>query len=91
MKRIKVGQRVRLAEPARVAVRFWSAQHGGIVGAGGAIIPREVLEGMGTIVSIMGNAKTSGRGLIGFDGSAYGLWLDAEYFQAEGRPAAGKE
>jgi len=29
MTRVKVGQRVRLAEPARVAVRFWSARVNG--------------------------------------------------------------
>ena len=69
----------RLADPLHIAVRFYSAEHGGIIGAGlGAphIVARENMESAAEVMSLCGSGKTSDRGLVAWpDGS--GMWLDA--------------
>ncbi len=80
LKRLRIGQWVRVANPIELAARFYSQQHGGIVGAGygyAQIIPRRVLDNPGKVVAVAGKGKTSARGLIEFDEGA-SMWLDAD-------------
>lgn len=81
MKRVKVGQAVRLADPARIAARFYSTQYGGIIGAGFGsphVIARDTIDGPATVVALSGSGKTAPRGLIEWP-SGDGMWLDAEH------------
>lgn len=76
LKRLGVGKRVQIRDPARIAVRFYSAEHMGILGVDSTVVPRESLDGTATVGEVMGGGKSSSRGLIVFDlGGA--MWLNA--------------
>lgn len=77
MKRLRIGQRVRVSDPLRLAVRTWDPEIHACRGAGGMPIPRELIDGPGTVVSL---ATGADRGLVAFvdpDGNL-GMWLEAK-------------
>src|SRR5262249_2463694 len=92
--RFRVGDRAVVAYPARVASRFWSMQHQGIVGAGGTLLPRAVLERPGRVANVVG-----GRGLgqvkrvlldwgMDDENRSLGIWLDSDQLaRSNPRPA----
>ena len=78
-----LGRRVRLADPYRIAVRFYSTARRGIIGAGGSTLPRDVLDTIGTVASI-GSGKGDGRRVLvewadaaTEENPSPGMWLDA--------------
>ena len=80
--RFKVGDRVALADPVRVATRFWSAQHRGIIGAGGTILPRAILDRPAAVASVGAGQGGIKRVLLdwGIDDQnrSLGIWLDSD-------------
>ena len=81
--RWRVGDRAAIADPLRAAARFWSAQHRGIVGAGGTILPREILDRSGVIASVGAGRGGSARRVLldwGMDAEnrSLGIWLDGD-------------
>lgn len=85
--KVKLGRPVRLRDPARFAARFNSPEHGGIVGAGGAILPRELLEQPGVISD---TSKDKRRVMIHWpeagDGNL-GAWVDVDMLMVEPKAA----
>ena len=82
MRRLRVGQQVRIEDPARTAARFWVADRRAIMGAGGVYVPRVALDGIGTVAMVAVNGT---RGCVEFshtpteDGYVRSsLWLDAD-------------
>lgn len=77
MKRLTIGRKVKIANPVSIAARFWSEDHGGIVGAGYQIIDRALLDGDCYVVSLAHKCKGQ-RGLIAFGSpeSNQAMWLD---------------
>ncbi len=81
LKRLGIGKRVQLRDPARIAVRFYSPERIGILGVHGTVLRRESLDGNATVGEVMGGGKSSTRGLIVFDlGGA--MWLNASDCQS---------
>lgn len=80
--RWRVGERAVIADPVRTAARFWSAQHRGIVGAGGTILPREILDRPATVASVGAGQCGIKRVLLdwGMDAEnrSLGIWLDSD-------------
>lgn len=78
MKRLRLGQAVKVADPMNLAARFYSPEHQGITGAGGIKIDRQLLDGPAFVVSIVARTNST-RGLIAFGSpeSNQGMWLDA--------------
>jgi hypothetical protein len=80
--RFQVGQPAAIADPVRIASRFWSAQHQGIVGAGGMILPRMILERPGTVATVTAGQRGIKRVLLdwGLDDQnrSLGIWLDSD-------------
>ena len=83
MKRLRVGSKVRLADPSAIACRFWDSGRGCIMGAGGAPVHREMLDEIG-VVAMLADRCNGARGCVTFDMVRNGqrieasLWLDAE-------------
>ena len=77
MKRMKVGKKVRIADPVHLAARFYRTEIQGLVGAGGIAIPRAAIDGPAWIVSVTTGTKGT-RGLVAFErqDSNLGMWLD---------------
>ena len=75
--KMKLHHCVRLADPVHIAARFYKPDFSGIVGAGGHIIPRPLLDGNGFVVDIVKGTKAT-RGLIAFGDpdSDFAMWLD---------------
>lgn len=80
LKRLKVGKRVQLRDPARIAVRFYSPDRLGILGVSSTVVPRESLDGSATVEEVMDEGMKEGtgtRGLIVFDlGGAMWVWAN---------------
>ncbi len=79
MKRLHIGQTVKLTDPVSIAARFYSQDHRGIVGAGYQVLPRDLLDQTAYVVSIANGSKSQ-RGLIAFGSpeSNQGLWINIE-------------
>lgn len=79
MKRLRLGQRVKLINPVSISARFYSPDHGGIVGAGNIVLERNLLDGPAFVVSIANGSKAQ-RGLIAFGSpeSNLGMWINVE-------------
>lgn len=79
MKRLRIGQTVKLNDPISIAARFYSQDLGGIVGAGFQLLPRYLLDGPAFVVSIVDGTKAQ-RGLIAFGSpeSNQGMWINIE-------------
>ncbi len=79
MKRLRIGQTVKLIDPVNTCARFYSQDHKGIVGAGYQILPRDLLDQTAYVVSIATGSKSQ-RGLIAFGSpeSNQGLWINIE-------------
>jgi len=79
MKRLHIGQSVKLANPVSIAARFYSQELGGIVGAGNQILPRSLLDAPAYVVSLATGSNCQ-RGLIAFGSleSNQAMWLDIE-------------
>lgn len=76
---LKVGSKVRLVDPHRIAARFWDAAAKGIKGAGGATLPRALLDKPAIIASV-GAGKN--RVLVHWqDHGDSGMWLDSDQVQ----------
>ena len=86
MTRVRIGQRVRLADPAQIAARFWDAARKGVVGDEGRLVPRELLDREGVVVRL-GLSRKADRGLIDFGPSAHvgpittAMWLQADVLE----------
>ncbi len=83
MKRLRIGQKVKLSNPVATAARFYSQDHGGIVGAGYITLQRELLDGAAYVVSLANGSKGQ-RGLIAFGSpeSNLGMWINIESLEA---------
>jgi hypothetical protein len=79
MKQLRIGQEVKIADPVHLAARFYKSELGGLSGAGGIVIPRDLIDGPGFVVSIAAGTKKT-RGLIAFGSpdSNSGMWLDVD-------------
>jgi hypothetical protein len=73
---------IRLCDPARIAARFNAPDLGGIVGAGGSIVPRDLLDHPGEVGAI---SKDGRRVLISWCGGDHGMWLDHDAVTWAGR------
>jgi hypothetical protein len=85
-RQVKIDRPVKIRDPFAVARRFYSAERGGIIGAGGNIVPRELLNVPGIIgahgcgrtrVCIAWTRVSDGHGGLVCDGFA-SMWLDAD-------------
>lgn len=83
LKRLRIGQTVRIARPVDIAARFFDPDRGVIVGAGSLAIQRELLEGLAYVVSIADGSKGT-RGLIAFGSpeSNRGMWLSVDVLES---------
>ena len=79
MKRFHQGQLVHLADPVHIAARFYRPELGGIMGAGGVIIPRQALDGPAYVFRVAEKCKCE-RALIVFGSpeSNQGMWLNVQ-------------
>lgn len=74
-RQVREGRKVKLVDPVRVGVRFWDAEARGVRGAGGNLLPRELLDQPGVIFS---HAVAKSRVLVAWEGGDRGMWLDAD-------------
>ena len=95
--RWKVGDRAVIADPVRITSRFWSAQHQGVVGAGGTILPRAILDRPAKIAAVGAGGRGMGgarRVLLDWgpddENRSLGIWLDSDQL-ARANPVAGFE
>ena len=88
-RQVKEGKQVSIADPVQIAVRFYSRDRGGIIGAGGIILPRWLLDTPATIVR---RGEAGRRALVGWPtasvdgelvaGGDAGMWLDCEALES---------
>jgi len=77
MKRFKQGQKVRIADPVRVAARFYNPQHAAIIGAGNMMLSRTLLDGDAWVFSVTKD-KTRALVVFGAPDSNLGIWLHTD-------------
>lgn len=82
MKRARVQQRVRIADPVHIASRFFRPEFGGIIGAGGMIIPREVIDDPCQVVMVADKGTRVCvewiQHSLNYECSPCSMWLDAD-------------
>ena len=70
---VRVGRVVALADPVSFACRFFCKELGGIVGAGGRLLPRDLID-QPAVVWSCGTPRS--RVLIAWDNGDLGAWVD---------------